>query len=179
MQSCRNFQIFPKPTCHMQEPGEKNGSMARATSRTPSAWSTLVRPTSFAPNGGASGATTTGIRDEQSTKAAMNYILQSRDPTDHQPSPMGMIGGASGASMIACGVEENDWRTTSRRTSLQRGQKHRNRVQALAERPLEVSNRYHLLTRDPTDRQVSNGDATGGASGASRNAPALLNETPF
>ena len=43
-------------------------------------------------------------------------------------------------------------------------------------RPIEVSNRYHLLACDPTDHQVSSRDAIGGASGASMTAPALLND---
>ena len=97
---------------------------------------------------------------------------------DHQSSSMDMTGGATGASSIARRMKENEWRTTSR-TPLQLHRKNKDGAPALAAQPIEVSNRYHLLTRDPTDRQVSNRDAIGGASGASMTAPVLLNETRF
>ena len=50
------------------------------------------------------------------------------------------------------------------------------KVQTLVKRPIEVSNRYHLLACDPTEAQVSSRDVNGGATSASTIAPALLSD---
>ena len=69
-------KIIPKSIHHVQEPGEKTRSTARTIAWTPS---TLVRQTSFASNGGATGAPTTGVRDGQNAKVIRDHTLLSRD----------------------------------------------------------------------------------------------------
>ena len=94
-------KILPKSTCQELD---YEGPSTTITSRPSSTSRTLVRPTSSASGGGASGAPIMGTWDERGLKATM----------DHQSSSMDMTGGATGAPSTARRMKENEWRTTSR-----------------------------------------------------------------